>query len=82
MVQRLALAQALLTEPDVLVLDEPLEGLDLDGRTLLQEIIVEQRRAGKLYSSFPMLWVKWPACAIVWLSWSRAISLIVGRWPL
>ena len=47
MVQRLALAQALLPEPDLLVLDEPLEGLDLNGRTLLQEVVTEQRRAGK-----------------------------------
>jgi ABC-2 type transport system ATP-binding protein len=47
MVQRLALAQALLTQPDLLVLDEPMEGLDLTGRALLQEIVAEQRRAGK-----------------------------------
>jgi ABC-2 type transport system ATP-binding protein len=47
MVQRLALAQALLPEPDLLVLDEPMEGLDLGGRLLLQEVLVEQRRAGK-----------------------------------
>ncbi len=47
MVQRLALAQALLAEPDLLVLDEPLEGLDLGGRELLQEVIAQQRRAGK-----------------------------------
>ena len=47
MVQRLALAQALLGEPDLLVLDEPLEGLDLGGRELLQEVVVQQRKAGK-----------------------------------
>jgi ABC-2 type transport system ATP-binding protein len=47
MVQRLALAQALLADPDLLVLDEPLEGLDLDGRQLLQEVLVQQRAAGK-----------------------------------
>jgi ABC-2 type transport system ATP-binding protein len=47
MVQRLALAQCVLAEHDLLVLDEPLEGLDLSGRQLLQEIVVQERRAGK-----------------------------------
>ncbi len=47
MVQRLALAQAMITDPDLLVLDEPMEGLDLNGRSLLQEILVQQRAAGK-----------------------------------
>jgi ABC-2 type transport system ATP-binding protein len=47
MVQRLALAQAMLTDPDLLVLDEPMEGLDLNGRLLLREILVQQRAAGK-----------------------------------
>jgi ABC-2 type transport system ATP-binding protein len=47
MVQRLALAQAMLAEPDLLVLDEPMEGLDLSARVLLQEIIDQHRRAGK-----------------------------------
>jgi ABC-2 type transport system ATP-binding protein len=47
MTQRLALAQALLTEPDLLVLDEPLEGLDLSGRQLLHETVFQQRSAGK-----------------------------------
>ena len=47
MVQRLGLAQALLNDPDLLVLDEPSEGLDLGGRQLIAEIIRERRTAGK-----------------------------------
>ncbi len=45
MIQRLGLAQALLNEPQLLVLDEPTEGLDLDGRKLLREAVTEVRGA-------------------------------------
>ena len=47
MSQRLGLAQALVNSPDLLILDEPTEGLDLYGRQLLREVIQEQRSAGK-----------------------------------
>jgi ABC-2 type transport system ATP-binding protein len=47
MIARLALAQALINEPELLVLDEPAEGLDLDGRRLFREAIMDQRQAGK-----------------------------------
>lgn len=46
MIQRLALAQALLNDPELLVLDEPTESLDLAGRELLFEVIQERRRQG------------------------------------
>jgi ABC-2 type transport system ATP-binding protein len=47
MAQRLGLAQALVNDPDLLVLDEPTEGLDLAGRQLLRDVIRDQARAGR-----------------------------------
>ncbi|HEY4176187.1 MAG TPA: ABC transporter ATP-binding protein [Kofleriaceae bacterium] len=53
MTQKLGLIQALLHEPKLLVLDEPLEGLDPPSRNLLKEILRERRNAGTtvLFSS-------------------------------
>jgi len=46
MVQRLGLAQALLNQPELLILDEPTEGLDLLGRKLLRDVIAQQKARG------------------------------------
>ncbi len=46
MTQRIGIAQAILNKPDVLILDEPLVGLDPHGRQELKDIVAEQRKAG------------------------------------
>ena len=47
MVQRLGLAQSLINQPDLLILDEPTEGLDLVGRQLLRDVVKEFKQSGR-----------------------------------
>jgi ABC-2 type transport system ATP-binding protein len=47
MVQRLGLAQALLGDPKLLILDEPMSGLDPIGRKEVRDLILRQRAAGR-----------------------------------
>lgn len=47
MVQRLAVAQSLLGDPEILFLDEPSSGLDPEGRLEMRQIIQELKQSGK-----------------------------------
>ncbi|TWT65138.1 ABC transporter ATP-binding protein [Allorhodopirellula solitaria] len=47
MLQRLGLAQSLMHDPDLLILDEPTDGLDPVGRSEVRRIIEQLRDAGK-----------------------------------
>lgn len=47
MVQRLALAQALISDPDILILDEPTAGLDALGRKHNLELLKSLKEKGK-----------------------------------
>jgi ABC-2 type transport system ATP-binding protein len=47
MLQRVGLAQAILHDPKVVILDEPMSGLDPVGRREVRDIILELKNAGK-----------------------------------
>jgi ABC-2 type transport system ATP-binding protein len=47
MVQRVGLAQALIHDPEVYILDEPMSGLDPLGRALVKDIILDLKKRGK-----------------------------------
>ncbi len=47
MLQRIGLAQALLGDPELLILDEPMSGLDPVGRREVRELLMDLKRAGK-----------------------------------
>jgi ABC-2 type transport system ATP-binding protein len=47
MLQRVGLAQAILHDPQVVILDEPMSGLDPVGRREVRDIILELKRDGK-----------------------------------
>ena len=47
MLQRAGLAQALMNDPELVVLDEPMSGLDPIGRKEVRDLILELRDQGK-----------------------------------
>ena len=48
MKQRLAIAQAIMEKPDVIMLDEPTNALDREGVALIREVILQEKKRGAL----------------------------------
>lgn len=76
MLQRLALAQALVGTPRLLLLDEPMSGLDPDGRLRVRDLLLGQRSDGTtlLFSSHAMADVELLADKVVVMDEGRIIQ--------
>ena len=48
MKQRLGIAQAIMEDPDLLILDEPMNGLDESGVKLIRNVIRKFKQPGKI----------------------------------
>lgn len=46
--QRLGIAQAIMEDPSILILDEPMNGLDRDGVETIRKLLIKMRDEGKL----------------------------------
>ena len=58
--QKVQLAQTLMCDPDIVILDEPFSGLDPVNSQILKEVVQEQIQLGKLviFSSHQMNYVE------------------------
>jgi ABC-2 type transport system ATP-binding protein len=75
MQQRLALAQALVNDPELLILDEPASALDPKGVLEVRELLREGRRAGKsiFFSSHQLTEVEQICDRIAFLNQGRLV---------
>lgn len=48
MKQRLGIAQAIMEDPDLIILDEPTNALDDDGQKIVRDLILDLKKKGKL----------------------------------
>ncbi len=47
MLQRIGIAQAIIHDPEIIFLDEPMSGLDPLGRVMIKDILQELKKQGK-----------------------------------
>ncbi|MBK1877737.1 ABC transporter ATP-binding protein [Pelagicoccus mobilis] len=76
MKQRVKLAQAIMHDPDLVILDEPMNGLDPMGRAEFGEILKELNQHGKsiLVSSHILHELEFLCSGFVMLNWGRVLA--------
>jgi ABC-2 type transport system ATP-binding protein len=74
--QRIKLAQALVNDPPVLLLDEPMTGIDPGGRRDISEVLTRQAATGKtiLFSSHILVELEHVADSILMIARGRIIA--------
>jgi ABC-2 type transport system ATP-binding protein len=77
MIQRLALAQAIISDPPILILDEPTISLDPEGRITFKKLIREEKSRGKtiLLSSHILSYVEELADRIAIMIRGKVVAL-------
>jgi ABC-2 type transport system ATP-binding protein len=77
MLQRLALAQAIISDPPILILDEPTISLDPEGRITFKKLIREEKNKGKtiLLSSHILSYIEELADRIAILVRGKVVAL-------
>jgi len=77
MLQRVGLAQALVNDPELVILDEPMSGLDPLGRREVREIILRLRDEGRtiLFSSHILSDAEWLCNRVAILSKGHVVAL-------
>lgn len=68
MLQRVGIAQALINDPELVVLDEPMSGLDPVGRKEIRDLILHLKGSGKTIFLVRIFCTTPKCCAIGWLS--------------
>ena len=72
MKRKIGLIQALQHEPELVILDEPTEGLDPVARESIHQLLSDLKKKGCTIFYPPTFWRKWSAFVTGWACFNQA----------